>query len=207
MSYSSYVLIILTLLLGFLMYRSNVVQNKRESKEKEEFWDREMKASFTRRADISKLDYITLNTDALPIKEAEQKGFSNITKNLIYYTDKKLLNLSAYSNTDLKLMYGPANLEELSEYDNNFNQVIRIINKLSTKLIEADESELAKRFLEYNISLGSDISSDFEMLGNIYYSKNDMDSFNKLEAKADKISSLSHNLIKLKLDNIKSANK
>ena len=207
MSYASYVLIILTLLLGFLMYRANAVQNKRESREKEEFWDRESRASFTRRADISGLNYITLNTDSLPINEAEQKVFSGITQNLLYYADKKLLNLSAYSNTDLKLMYGPANLEELSEYDNNFNQVIRLINKLSTKLVEADESELAKSFLEYNISIGSDISSDFEMLGNIYYSNNDMDSFNNLEAKADEIKSLSQNLIKLKLNNIKSANK
>ncbi|MBQ8923369.1 MAG: hypothetical protein IJ053_01105 [Lachnospiraceae bacterium] len=190
-----------------MMYRANAVQNKRESREKEEFWDRESRASFTRRADISGLDYITLNTDSLPINEAEQKGFSGITQNLLYYADKKLLNLSAYSNTDLKLMYGPANLEELSEYDNNFNQVIRLINKLSTKLVEADESELAKSFLEYNISIGSDISSDFEMLGNIYYSKNDMDSFNMLLTKAEEISSLSQTLIKLKLNNIKSANK
>ena len=207
MSSLSYNIIIITLLLGFLMLRANSRHNKLEAEEKEAFWSRESRADSVRRADISQLAYIYLDTASLPISDAEACGFSDIIKELLYYQDKKLLNLSAYSNTDLKLMYGPANLEALSECDNNFNQVIRLISKLAHKLLDAGRSDIARSFLEYNLSIGSDISSDYEALGRIYLDTDDTAAYDELCTRADAIESLSKDLIKLKLNNIKSSDK
>ncbi|MBQ8914455.1 MAG: hypothetical protein IJ054_10500, partial [Lachnospiraceae bacterium] len=150
---------------------------------------------------------ITFNIDKLPINESKGLGFSDICDELATLSDKKIINLAAYTNTDLKLMYGPANLDTLSEYDNNFNQLMRLLNKLSKELIKIEKTNLAKQVLEYSISLGSELSSDYEMLGNIYYTENDSSAFQKLEEQAENIESLSKNLIINKLNNIKTADK
>lgn len=207
MGYVNYFIICLTVIVGFAAFRAIAFQNKKSKRAMAEFWDRENKANSVRRADISNLDYITFNLDKLPINEASNLGFSDICDELGKLSDKKFLNLAAYTNTDLKMMYGPANLDTLSEYDNNFNQLMRLLNKLSKELVKIENITLAKQVLEYSISLGSELSSDYEMLGSIYYNENDLTAFQKLEEQAENIESLSKNLIINKLNNIKTDDK
>ncbi len=203
MFYLNYIIICVTLLVGFAAFRAISYQNRKAKNAIEEFWNRESKANSVRRADISNLDYITLSLDKLPINEAKKLGFSDIYDELIRLSDKKFLNLSSYSNTDLKMMYGPANLDELSECDSNYSQLLRTLNKLSKEFIKIDKSELAKKVLEYSMEIGSDLSSDFEMLGRIYHDEKNTDGFRMLEEKAESISSLSKTLIINKLNHIK----
>lgn len=203
MFYLNYIIICVTLLVGFAAFRAISYQNRKAKNAIEEFWNRESKANSVRRADISNLDYITLSLDKLPINEAKKLGFSDIYDELTRLSDKKFLNLSSYSNTDLKMMYGPANLDELSECDSNYSQLLRTLNKLSKEFIKIDKSELAKKVLEYSMEIGSDLSSDFEMLGRIYHEEKNTDGFKILEEKAGSISSLSKTLIINKLNHIK----
>ena len=203
MGYLNYIIICVTLLVGFAAFRAIAYQNKKSKNALEEFWNRESEANSVRRADISNLDYITLSLDKLPINEAKKLGFSDICDELTRLSDKKFLNLSSYSNTDLKLMYGPANLDELSECDSNYSQLLRTLNKLYKEFIKIDKTNLAKQVLEYSMEIGSDLSSDFEMLGKIYHDAGDTENFKGLENKAENIDSLSKTLIINKLNNIK----
>lgn len=207
MGYVNYYIICLTVIIGFAAFRAIAYQNRKSKRAMEKFWDRENKANSVRRADISNLDYITFDIDKLPINEAVILGFSDICDELSKLSDKKFLKLSSYTNTDLKLMYGPANLDALSEYDNNFNRLMQLMNKLSKEFTRADKTLYAKQVLEYSISLGSELSSDYEMLGNIYYNEKNLSAFQKLEEKAKSIESLSKNLIINKLNNIKTVDK
>ena len=80
------------------------------------FWEREQKANATRKKDISTLKYIEWDT-TLPVKE-NNTLLSDILKNnpeadnaynkIISVKDKNIINLTEYSNTDLKLKYGVA---------------------------------------------------------------------------------------------------
>ncbi|MBQ9200296.1 MAG: hypothetical protein IJ141_08980 [Lachnospiraceae bacterium] len=207
MGYVNYYIICFTILIGFAAFRAIAYQNKKSKRAMEEFWNREAKANSVRRADISNLDYITFDIDKLPINEATSLGFSDICAEIKGISNRKFLNLSDYTNTDLKMMYGPANLEALSEYDNNYNYLLRLLNKLSKELMNVNHPEYAKLVLETSIHLGSTLSSDFEMLGSIYYDANDYSSLKKLEATADNIESLSKSLILNKLNNIKTRDK
>jgi hypothetical protein len=170
------------------------------SKEKQKFWSRESEANSVRRKDISNLDYILIPADDLPLDTLSAKTRDT----LISLSGEKILNLSAYSNTDLKMMYGPANLDELSHCDDNFTLLIRTLHKAGAELAESPETEdTAIKFLEYSVSIGSDMSSTFELLGQLYLKYGRTDAFDSLYESADKLNSISKPVIMSKLNSIK----
>ena len=77
---------------------------------------------------------------------------------------KKILNLTGISNTDLKLSY------DLTEYDDNFTTLVKAIALIGHNLLEHKDIEDATTFLEYGISIKSDISSNYIDLAIIYAS-------------------------------------
>ena len=115
--------------------------------------------------------------------------------------DKKILNLTGISNTELKLSYGAANLTELTEYDDNFTTLIKAIASLGHALIDNNDTADALSFLEYGISIGSDISSNYIDLAIIYAATDRFDD-RKLKEKAEMLKSLSRDNIIGQLDNM-----
>lgn len=207
MRYITLFLIFISFSAAYFIARSNQRTSRKLTQDKQKFWNRESESNFVRRADISNLDFLKPDFDKLPLDAAKKIGLSDIVSNLEKMSDKKILNLAQYTNTDLKIMYGPANLDSLSEYDNNYTVLIRTLNTLGDALYEKGDSENAKRIYEYAISIGSDISNTYIKLGTIYYESNDTAAFDLLLDKADKLTSLSASLITTKLNNIKSDDK
>ncbi len=167
------------------------------------FWENESKANQVRKADISGLAYIVLDLSLLPM-DALLPALSHRAKELEKLSQEKIINLSMYTNTQLKLMYGPANLEALSYYDGNYLKLIRLLNSIGKELIQLGNTSAAKEFLSYSLSLGSDISETFTLLADIYKSKghdNDIDLLIKVAENLDTINKTS---IINKLNNIKS---
>ena len=70
------------------------------------------------------------------------------------------MNLIGISNTDLKKSYGPANLELLSIYDQNYSRYIRTL-QLMAECIYEEYPDKAAAILEYCISIGTDISGTY----------------------------------------------
>lgn len=207
MRYITLFLIFISFSAAYFIARSNQRTSRKLTQDKQKFWNRESESNFVRRADISNLDFLKPDFDKLPLDAAKKIGLSDIVSNLEKMSDKKILNLAQYTNTDLKIMYGPANLDSLSEYDNNYTVLIRTLNTLGDALYEKGDSDNAKRIYEYAISIGSDISNTYIKLGTIYYESNDTAAFDLLLDKADKLTSLSASLITTKLNNIKSDDK
>ena len=71
-----------------------------------------------------------------------------------------MLNLSAYSNTDLKEKYGVVNLEELSNCDQNYLYFIRALSNWGRYLYEHDDPDRAQKVMELSLRIGSDISHE-----------------------------------------------
>lgn len=207
MKYVNGFLILLLLYVSYITARSIARNNKIEAGNKKSFRETEARANSVRKADISNLDFITIPTDSLPIDAAAGQGCKAQTDVLKKLSCKKIIDLSSYTNTDLKFMYGPANLDTLSQYDNNYTELIRVLNKTGEILMENGNPDTAKVFLEYAISIGSDISDTYKNLGTIYLSENDTASFDKLIKSAEALRSLSKSSIITKLNNIKSSDK
>ncbi len=207
MKYINLFIIMGTLYMAYLVARSISREKRQSAQNKKNYMDRESKANSVRRADISNLPYIKIPFDSLPFKEIQQFGLTKEITKIESLADKRILNLSMYSNTDLKLMYGPANLEELSLCDSNFTELIRTLNSIAATLIENGQRDYAKIFLEYSISIGSDISSTYANLATIYKENGEDSKLDELIDSANHITSLSKSTIITKLNNIKSQEK
>lgn len=109
-----------------------------------------------------------------------------------------MINLAAYSNTDLKEQYGVANLEELSNCDQNFLFFIRALANWGTYLYEKEYAR-SRQIMEYSHTIGSDISSVYTVLGNIYAMEGDIAKVDELIAEVEQSDfSLKASIIKIK---------
>lgn len=151
------------------------------------FWERERKANFTRKQPLPVNDYIKLPTDKLPFSKTDSLEEQSIQNQLLELSKEPILNVSGMTNTDIKLMYGSANFPLISEYDQNFQMLQKLLNQWGVLLFEKNEKKSAKTVLEYLISLGCDISKPYLLLADIYKEEQDyiaiqdlMDTANKL---------------------------
>ena len=126
---------------------------------------------------------------------------------LVTLSERRIINLSMYTNTDLKEAYGPANLEELSGYDENYTILIRTLNKIGSALMDADDKSHASEFLSFAVEIGSDITETYVRLGQYYADMGTEDLLDALIDRASEIKTLSGATIRSKLDSIKSTDK
>lgn len=152
----------------------------KQKKVTEEFWEKERQSNAVRKKNISNLDYITI-----PLEKFPQKFETPSEEAFFSFTEKTMLNLTGISNTDLKLTYGTANLNILSEYDTNFADMIAVLPQYAAELIEAGEADTAKDLLEFAISCNADSAKIYKQLADIYHKKGEDHKIKELLEKAD----------------------
>lgn len=198
-----YFIIILVVIQLLLKKSDNSQQNKIK-----QFWEREQKANATRKQDISNLNYVKWD-DSLPLKE-DNRTLSDILDNnnkalasyeaIMSLKGKQMINLTEYSNTDLKLKYGVANLETLTEYEDNYTSLIMNIATLGHILMEQEDINDAASYLEFGIRSGSDIRSNYVDLKNIYTNEGNNSGLSNLKRYAELIKSVNKDTIMHILD-------
>lgn len=187
-------------ILFILWFRVKTKQSsKEENKSIEEFLTREQEANFTRKKDISNLEYIYVNLEILPFSDTTDEYEIQLENNVKKFADKKLLNLSGLTNTDIKLLYGSANLDILSSYDQNYTLLLRDLNKWGAYLFQKERYSDSKTVLEYALSLGSDITETYTTLAKIYLSEDSPEKVQKLIEKISESDAYLKDSIKLSL--------
>lgn len=141
---------------------------KIEKKASDEFWTREQEANNTRKKDISHLPL-------LQVKETEIPMTTTTDESVLYYIDRlreiiktPMIDLSEYSNTDLKLAYGVANFKTLSEYDENYNTFLLTLTNLARSYSRADLYQEAGDCYKLALYYGSKKLSDYTELAEVY---------------------------------------
>ena len=178
---------------------------KKHEELNKEFWKRERESNTVRKKDISALNYIIIpDTLPVPVDYSGSEGNNLKTALNYFYTfkDKKMLNLTGKSNTDLKAAYGAANLDALSEYDENCTQMLKSIIPLATELNKSGLTDEAAAYLEFGISCHTDITQNYIMLGEYYASKGNKDKSQHLVNVAESLDSLTKKTIISRLDSI-----
>ncbi len=160
----------------------------------------ESEANLTRRQDISNLPYIRIPDDTLPFGRLTPVTADE--QAVVKLRDQKILNLTGISNTQLKLQYGPANLDALSAYDDNFALLIRSLNNWAVACNEAKMYPEAKAILEYSVNIGSDIRKTYQMLADQYYAELDTDALSLLRDKAAALPEITSHSILDYIDNL-----
>lgn len=160
---------------------------KLQNEANESFLERERLANATRRKDISGLDYLSFSADALPLSNVSDPELLQHETVLKELSGKKIINLSMYSNTDLKLMYGPANLNELTECDDNYHLLASTLLSYANRKISLGYANDAVSILEYAMSLKIDSSKIYLLLAELYQKQNTPE---KIERIADCVASM-----------------
>lgn len=170
---------------------------------------RESAANGTRRKDISNLPYISVPFDILPLditlndekKQSQIANYKSVIKDL---SQKKMLNLIGINNTELKERFGPANLETLTMCDQNYSIYIRTLHLFAEAIYDEYPKDSVK-ILEYCLSIGTDISKTYELLGRHYLINKQTDLFASLYKKIPDTDSISGKVTLNKLEKLKNS--
>lgn len=178
----TYMLIVLGILLTiYLIIKLADQKSQQELKAKmDAFWQREQQSNAIRKVDISGLDYLHIPYDKLPFMDVDKTNLIRLQNSMKSLEDKPILNLTGLSNTDLKLQYGTANINFLSRCDSNFTTLIKILYDWGLELYQQEYAEQALQVLEYGVSIKTDISKHYLLLGEIYHDLAEYDKIDEL---------------------------
>lgn len=172
-------------------------KQKKSSKAMEQsFWAREREANSVRRKPLNSLNYIHIPLDKLPFDILADDP--NIAEYQILIRDlssQPIVNLTGYSNTDLKLEYGTANITVLSEYDQNYTVLVRTLQQWADILYDAGYVEEARVLMEFAVSTGTDISRTYYKLADIYTASGDIFQIEHLITQAENLRTSTKNTI------------
>ena len=158
--------------------------------------DKEIQANNTRKQSLAELSYINIPLDKLPFNAVnDNPEIENIEAAIKDISNKKIVNFTGITNTDLKLTYGVANLPILTEYDQNFTALVSSLNTWGNLLLANKLTADAKCVLEYAVDIGSDIKSTYDNLADIYVANFEFDKIDILTEKANNLNSLMKNPI------------
>ena len=177
--------------------------NRLAKKSSEEFWEKEANANMSRKTDISNLDYIRIPYEKLPLNDTPDDTINFYRDTILSQSDKKILNLSGFSNTELKLKYGAANLSKLSEYDNNFTVLVATLHKWGERLYQQGYHNETLAVLEAAVDCKSDVRKTYELLAQIYMAHGSPDKIDNLIDAINRINIAGKENLVLKLNNIK----
>lgn len=167
----------------FLIWLSYQLAKSKRITEKQEksFWERERLANQTRRKSLDALPYITIPLATLPMQLCQEDDAVRECTDLVRsLSEQTIVNLTGYSNTDLKLMYGAPNITLLSDYDQNYTLLARTLQKWAALLYKKGFVNETKTILEFAVSTQTDVSGSYKLLASIY----------KKEGHPEKIASL-----------------
>ncbi len=161
-----------------------------------EFWSRERRANSVRRKSLDDLNYIKIPLEAFPTHlmndNSEVLECISILESL---TSRRIMNFTGHSNTDLKLEYGTANLEALTEYDQNYTVLVRTLQKWADCLIAGGYQKEAASLMEFAVSTGTDISRTYYLLAEYYASLGQYREIDRLRTVAKELLSSNRNVI------------
>ena len=124
--------------------------------------EEERLSNSVRKKSLDELDYITIPFDSLPFStedgaessadpgtEVTDPAIAKDEADILALKDKKIVNITGISNTDLKFTYGAPNLPILTEYDQNFTELVRALDSWGTHLLEQGKKEQARKVKDY----------------------------------------------------------
>lgn len=185
--------IIFMLVLAYFRKKSTDKQNEVQ----QQFWEQENLANSTLRQDISELEYISIPLDKFPL-DTESEAAETIRG----LSNQKIINLSNYTNTELKLKYGIANLDTLSEFESNYFTLEKALESYASELLADERTSDAQNVLEYAVTIGSDISNIYLMLAEIYKEQDNLDRLSWLITEASNLKTLIKDSLVQKLNDI-----
>ena len=182
----------IAIIISVLAKRSSKTRNSQDKN----FWEREAQANNVRRKPLDKLNYIHIPLEHFPMQLLEENPIVKECIDTVQtLSTQNIVNLTGWSNTDLKLEYGTANLSPLTEYDQNFTILVRTLQKWADTLTEAGYADEAATLMEFAVNAGTDVSSTYYQLADYWLSKGENTRIEQLIQAADNLHSANKDTI------------
>lgn len=152
---------------GWLLISQRKAQEQ-DNQASESFWSREARANSTRNKDISGLPFLQIAETDLPDTDPGDETIHYYIGLLKENIKQPMIDLSTYSNTDLKLAYGVGNFKTLSSYDENYNTFLLHLTNLARAYSHAELYDEAVRTYRLTLQYGSQKVSDYSELAKTY---------------------------------------
>ena len=179
--------------------------------------EKEREANSIRKKSLDELEYIKIPFEALPftvnmgaVSESGDASAPSESSNasgdgeprvvdevltrdeeeILKLKDKKIVNFTGISNTDLKLTYGAPNLPLLTEYDQNYTALVKGLDAWGAHLADRKRLADARRVLEFAVECRTDLKSTYSMLADIYAENFEFDKLDHLAEVAGELKSL-----------------
>lgn len=175
--------------------------SKATDKATKTFWDKEASSLVVRKKDLEEKDYYqpTIDPDTL----VDQAYFDALGVPQLFRLQKylrkllslKMVNFADLTNTDLRLMFGTAMFPTIEAYEDNYTNYIKTLYDLGKGLVEAEDYQLSRYYLEECINAKSDARSHYLLLAKIYDHTNDRKALETLLEKAKALNSLTKNVL------------
>ena len=197
------------LFIAFIIWLTIAIKHARNKSDAtwDNYYEREREADLAENRDLTNLSYITIPLEKFPLNFLENKeneDFPLIVDELEQLNHTRLLNLNGKSNTDLKLEYGPKNLKEMQDIADRFSRATILLTDLAKCFLEEHNPSGAAAVLEYGSEIGSDISSNYTLLGECYKELGEPEKFDALYEHVQSMNFLMKDAVLKELDEIKS---
>lgn len=171
-------------------------QGKSHKQIEAEFWARENRANFVRNKPLDDLNYINIPLESFPTHVLnEDPVVLECIDIIVSLTSQKIVNLTGWSNTDLKLEYGTGNISILSEYDQNYTVLVRTLQKWADALIGAGHWDDAVTLMEFAVKTGTDVGRTYYRLADYWNTRGEWEQVNRLIHSAEQLHSAHKNTI------------
>lgn len=160
------------------------------------FWKREQEANNVRRKPLDDLEYIQIPLDRLPVSAMpEHETVHDCLEIMNTLSEQKIVNLTGYTNTDLKLKYGTANITQLTVYDQNYTMLVLTLQKWADVLYKAGYPAETRTILEFAVETNTDVSKTYYALAKIYSDCGESHRIKELIQTAETLNSIQQKVI------------
>ena len=175
--------------------------NRTMESEQKAFWTKEHESNSVRKKPLDDLKYIPIPFDKLPEHvHPDHDTIKDCLSTLHTLSERKIVNLTGITNTDLKLTYGTANITVLTEYDQNFTLLVTTLQKWAEALYDLGAVNDAQSILEFAVSVDSDVTKTYDLLASIYDASRNFTGIQELMEHARGLTSSSGKIIVRKLE-------
>ena len=185
-----------------LVVRHAIRRNRRIGDNAEQgFWERERAANEVRRKPLDDLVYVKPDMSAFPTDVMkDDETIADCKRIVTELSSQKIVNLTGFTNTDLKFKYGVANLPLLMEYDDRFTLLVQTLQKWAERLWENGYTEEAVPILEEQVRIHADVTAAYRKLAAYYKEKGHPEKIAHLKEVAETLNSSSRHVILNSLD-------
>lgn len=189
--------VLASFIIFLLVVSHNIRKSDRQQALREKtFWEKERMANEVRRKSLDQLAYIKIPLKDLPMTLEEQDAqIAECLRIIRELSLQPIVNLTGFSNTDLKLEYGTANISVLSEYDQNYTLLANTLQQWADLLYSRNYIKETRQILEFAVSTRTDVSRTYDMLADIYTACNESRRIDDLTETAQMLNSLNREVI------------